>query len=188
MKKGQVKPLSFQIEYLLICFSSLNNAELPLSDYDKKGSWHLQQINQPRHTVFTSGTSHMTDHPQNSYLKPVRQIRDKREQSVQSERSSWEAFACREEGAYAERWKPRCKALQTLLSLGHISFYLLYAPPCRWLWWGYAPENVFCDLHPLIRVGDAAPCGQLDRSEQWASADLWYDRKKNTLQAINIYL
>lgn len=179
-KRGPIKQLSFQTEHQLICFSSLNNAELPLSDHDKKGSRHLRQINQPQHTVFTSGTSHMTDHPRNSCLKPVRQIRDKKRERPLSKirKVAAKQLLAEKREHNAELWA----FANIRLSLGHIRFYLLCAPPCGWLWWGYAPENVFCDLHPLIRVGDAAPCGQLDRSERWASADLWHDRKKNTLQ------
>lgn len=36
-KMGPVKQLGLQRAYKLVCFSSLNNAEPPLSDFDKEG-------------------------------------------------------------------------------------------------------------------------------------------------------
>ena len=56
----------------------------------------------------------MTDHPQNTYLKPARQISDnKSEGSLSRMRKAAERLLAEKKDAYAERWKPRCKALQT---------------------------------------------------------------------------
>lgn len=134
----------------------------------RRGLWHLRKISQPQDAVRTSGTCHMKSHPRNK----TRQIRSKEQnhctqvaETLYAERESEnkDVWCC-------EAWQTFCQALVTLRCP-------LCALRCGWLRWGDVPENVFCDLHPLIRVRDAAPCGQPHRSERWDSADLSYDRR-----------
>jgi len=69
----------------------------------------------------------MTDHPENSYLEPVKLIKRRESEILYGVTQVAEKQQLAEKRASALGWKPRIRGIANIvLSLGHIGFSVLY--------------------------------------------------------------